>query len=128
MDSFNTHSINPTLLKLMYDTTPEELVAINNIVKDMRDDQINQFVMIYRSKRKDAQTILICCLLGFVGFAGIQRFIVGEMGMGILYFFTGGLCLIGTIVDIINHKEIALDYNQKMLAETMMMMNIGRTS
>lgn len=126
METYNTGSINPTLMKLMYDTTPEELIAINNIVKDLKDDQIHQFVMIYRSKRKDPQTILLCCLLGVVCVAGIHRFLVGEIGMGILYVFTGGLCLIGTIVDAVNHKTIALDYNQKMLAETMMMMNLGR--
>lgn len=126
METYNTSGINPTLMKLMYDTTPEEMIAINNIVKDMKDDQIHQFVMIYRNKRKDPQTILLTCLLGFVGFAGIHRFIVNEVGMGILYFLTGGLCLIGTIVDAINHKNIALDFNQKMLAETMLMMNLGR--
>ncbi len=82
--------------------------------------------MIYRSKRKDPQTILLTCLLGVVCVAGIHRFLVGEIGMGILYVLTGGLCLIGTIVDAVNHKTIALDYNQKMLAETMVMMNIGR--
>ncbi|MBC7936898.1 MAG: TM2 domain-containing protein [Rhizobacter sp.] len=110
----------------MYDTTPEELIAINGIVKNLGDDQIQQFAMIYRSKRKDPQTILLTCLLGFVGFAGIHRFIVGEIGMGILYFLTGGLCLIGTIVDLVNHKNIAQDFNEKMLAETMVMMNLGR--
>ncbi len=40
METYNTSGINPTLLKLMYDTTPEELIAINNIVKDMEDDQL----------------------------------------------------------------------------------------
>ena len=125
MDTFNTSGINPTLMKLMYDTTPEEMIAINNIVKDLPDEKIHQFCMIYRSKRKDPQTILLTCLIGFLGFAGIHRFLVGEIGMGILYFLTGGLCLIGTIIDAINHKDIAHNYNEKMIRETMMMMNIG---
>ena len=46
---------------------------------------------------------------------------VGQNGMGILYLFTGGLCFIGTIVDIINHKQLAFDYNQQMARETMAM-------
>ena len=125
MQTNNSNGINQTLLKLMYDTTPEELIAINNVVKNLPDNQIQQFAMIYRSKRKDPQTILLTCLLGFVGFAGIHRFIVGEIGMGILYFLTGGLCLIGTIVDLVNHKNIAHDFNEKMLAETMVLMNVG---
>ena len=32
--------------------------------------------------------------------------------MGILYFLTGGLCLIGTIVDLVNHRSLAFEYNQ----------------
>lgn len=126
MDIFNSSGIHPTLMKLMYDTTPEEMIALNSVVKDMGDERIHQFCMIYRTKRKDPQTILLTCLIGFIGFAGIHRFLVGEIGMGILYFLTGGLCLVGTIIDAINHKEIALNYNQKMLNETMLMMNVGQ--
>jgi TM2 domain-containing membrane protein YozV len=126
MDTFNSSGIHPTLMKLMYDTTPEEMIALNSVVKDMSDERIHQFCMIYRTKRKDPQTILLTCLIGFIGFAGIHRFLVGEIGMGILYFLTGGLCLVGTIIDAINHKEIALNYNQKMLNETMLMMNVGQ--
>ena len=128
MDTYNQSGIHPTLMKLLYDTTPEEMITINNMVRNLPDDQIQQFVMIYRSKRKDPQSILLACLLGLILVAGIHRFLVGEIGMGILYVFTGGLCFIGTIVDAINHKSIALEYNQKMIAETMMMMNLGRNN
>jgi TM2 domain-containing membrane protein YozV len=82
--------------------------------------------MIYRSKRKDPQMILILCLLGLVGFAGIHRIVIGNIGMGILYFFTAGLCFIGTIVDTINHKELALEYNAKMITETLAMLDMIR--
>ncbi len=41
---------------------------------------------------------LLCFFLG--GF-GIHKFYEGKIGMGILYIFTGGLCLIGVIVDLI---------------------------
>jgi TM2 domain-containing membrane protein YozV len=82
--------------------------------------------MIYRSKRKDAQLILILCLIGRVGIAGIHRFIIGHIGMGILYFFTVGLCFVGTIVDAINYKDLALEYNSKMIVETMSMLNMIR--
>jgi TM2 domain-containing membrane protein YozV len=54
-----------------------------------------------------------------LGFAGIQRFLVGQIGMGLLYFFTGGLCLIGTILDIVNHKQLADEYNAQMANETL---------
>lgn len=122
----NFNSINPVILKNLYDATPEELVTINSRIKDFSESEITQFCMIYRSKRKDPQMILILCLLGLVGFAGIQRFVIGNIGMGILYFFTAGLCFIGTIIDTVNHKELALEYNAKMITETLSMLNMIR--
>jgi TM2 domain-containing membrane protein YozV len=122
----NYNSINPGILKYLYDVTPEELVTINSRIKDFSDDQIAQFCMIYRSKRKDPQLILILCLLGLVGIAGVQRFIIGHIGMGILYFFTAGLCFVGTVIDAVNHKELALEYNAKMITETLSMLNMIR--
>jgi TM2 domain-containing membrane protein YozV len=120
----NFNSINPTILKYLYDATPEELITINSRIKDFNDEEVAQFCTIYRSKRKDPQLILILCLLGLVGVAGIQRFFIGHIGMGILYFFTAGLCFIGTIIDAINHKELALEYNAKMITETLSMLNM----
>ncbi len=123
-NSYN--SINPLILRYLYDVTPEELVTINSRIKDFSDEDVTQFCMIYRSKRKDPQLILILCLLGLVGVAGVQRFIIGNIGMGILYFFTAGLCFVGTIIDAVNHKELAMEYNAKMISETLSMLNMVR--
>jgi TM2 domain-containing membrane protein YozV len=123
-NSFN--SISPVILRYLYDVTPEELITINSRTKDFSEEQLAQFCMIYRSKRKDPQLILILCLLGLVGVAGVHRFIIGHIGMGILYFFTGGLCLVGTIVDAVNSKDLALEYNAKMITETLSMLNMIR--
>ncbi|HKB85794.1 MAG TPA: TM2 domain-containing protein [Ignavibacteriaceae bacterium] len=101
------------LLQLMPNLEPEELNYIQGMVKDFSDDQIRQFANIYNSRRKDPQTILLLTLIGFLGVSGVQRFVIDQMGMGLLYLFTGGLCLIGTIVDIVNHKRLAGEYNQK---------------
>ena len=126
MDFNNSGSVNPVLLKYLYDVTPEELITINSRTQGFSDDELTHFSMIYRSKRKDPQTILLLCLLGLVGVAGVHRFVIGHVGLGILFFFTGGLCLIGTIVDAINHKDLALEYNGKMIAETLSMLNMIR--
>ncbi|MGB8193484.1 MAG: TM2 domain-containing protein [Chitinophagaceae bacterium] len=99
----------------------EETLYLNNLTKDLTDEQLRVFAMSYAGKRKATDTILICTILGFVVVAGIQRFVLGQIGMGILYLFTGGLCLIGTIVDLVNHKSMTLEYNQKMAAESMML-------
>jgi TM2 domain-containing membrane protein YozV len=60
-------------------------------------------------------------LLGLIVIAGVHRFILGQIGMGILYLFTGGLCLIGTIVDLVNHQRLAFEYNQKQANEILVM-------
>lgn len=123
---YNMKMINPVILKYLYDVTPEELITINSRTKDLDDNGLAQFCMIYRSKRKDAQLILILTLLGLVGVAGVHRFLIGHIGMGFLYFFTAGLCFVGTIVDAVNYKNLALEYNSKMIVETMAMLNMIR--
>ena len=45
-------------------------------------------------------TVMILCILGFLGFAGIHRLYVGRVASGILFFITGGWFCIGTIVDL----------------------------
>ena len=103
----------PNLLQLLPNVENEELVYIQGLVKNMNDEQVRQFAIIYSSRRKDPQMILLLTLVGFLGVAGIQRFIVDQIGMGLLYVFTGGLCLIGTIVDLVNYKNLAFEFNQK---------------
>jgi len=122
----SSSGINPVFLKYLYDVTPEELITINSRTKGFSDEELTHFCMIYRSKRKDPQTILLLCLLGLVFVAGIHRFVLGHTGMGILYFFTGELCWIGTIVDAVNHKELTIEYNAQMITETLAMLNMIR--
>ncbi|MEO6894278.1 MAG: TM2 domain-containing protein [Ginsengibacter sp.] len=121
-NGFNT--VNPTILKYLYNVTPEELITINSRTKGFSNDQLEQFCFIYPSKRKDPQLILILCLVGLVGVAGIHRFVVGSFAMGVLFFFTAGFCFVGTIIDAINHKELAMEYNAKMITETLSMLNM----
>ena len=103
----------PNLLQLLPNVENEELIYIQGLVKNMSDEQIRQFAIIYSSRRKDPQMILLLTLVGFLGVAGIQRFIIDQIGMGLLYVFTGGLCVIGTIVDLVNYKNLAFEFNQK---------------
>jgi len=96
---------------------PEEIVGMKELMKDMSDGQKQQFVLLYSGKRKKPQDILLLACLGFLGASGIHRFVIGQVGMGLLYFFTAGLCLIGTIIDLINHKQLATEYNLKQMYE-----------
>ena len=105
--------MNKNLLYNLKGITPEEVSFLEHVMAGMNEQQEQQFVMFYSGKRQSPSDLLLFTLLGLIAVAGIQRFVIGHIGMGILYFLTGGLCLIGTIVDAINHKNLALDYNQK---------------
>ncbi|MEO6490807.1 MAG: TM2 domain-containing protein [Ferruginibacter sp.] len=113
--------MNQDLVTLIPAIEPDELAYLQELIKGLSDDKLRLFISIYNGKRRKAELILLCTLLGFVFCAGIQRFMIGQIGMGILYLLTGGLCLIGTIVDAINHKQLAFEFNQKMALESMTM-------
>ncbi len=99
------------ILDVLPELVEEEQAYVAGIIRNMDDDKARQFANAYRARRRDPQTILLLALVGLFGFAGIQRFIVDQIGMGILYFFTLGLCFIGTIIDMINYKKLAFEYN-----------------
>ena len=102
-----------------------ELGYVQGILKDMNEEQASLFAQVYRARRKDSQMILILTLIGFFGFAGLHRFILGQIGLGILYLLTVGLCFIGTIVDLINYKSLTYEYNIKMAHETLSLLALS---
>jgi TM2 domain-containing membrane protein YozV len=109
------------VIDVLPEVTGEEMVYLQNILKDMDEDRARSFANVYRARRKEPLLILITALLGFMIIAGVHRFILGQIGMGLLYLFTGGLCLIGTIVDLVNHQKLAFEYNQKIANEVLVM-------
>jgi TM2 domain-containing membrane protein YozV len=108
----------------MPDLQPEEMAGIKDLTANMSESQKQQFYMLYSGKRKKPQEILLLTCLGFVVVAGIQRFVVGQVGMGLLYLLTGGLCLVGTIIDVINYKKLATEYNLTQMYEASRMVGL----
>ena len=105
------------IIDTLPEVTGEEMVYIQNLIQSYDDDKARSFATVYRARRKDPQLILILALLGFICAAGIHRFVLNQIGMGLLYFFTGGLCLVGTIVDLVNYQKLAFEYNRKIADE-----------
>ena len=99
--------------------TIEELTFLKDITHKLTQQDKNLFVTIYTQKRRNPQHLLFFALLGFFGVAGIQRFVTNQIGMGLLYFLTAGLCFLGTIVDLINYKSLANDYNKTMALDSL---------
>lgn len=104
-------------MKKIFEVLPElegdEAQYVSHLIEDMDSEKTKTFATVYRSRRRDPVLLLILALVGLLGIAGIHRFFVGQVGMGILYVFTAGLCFIGTIVDMINYKNFAFEYNRK---------------
>ena len=113
-------------LMMIPNLQPEEFAVIKTVTQDMSDSEQQQFVMFYSGKRKEEQTILILTIIGFFGVAGIQRFVTGEIVLGILFLVTMGFCGIGTIIDLVNHKSITSSWNQKKAIEAAEMVRMFR--
>ena len=111
----------PNIFQLLPSLEGEEMTYVQGLINDMTDTQAQQFAMAYSARRKDPTTILILALVGFVGFAGIHRFMLNQIGMGILYFFTAGLCFIGTIVDLVNYRKLSFEYNSVVAQQVSLM-------
>ncbi len=109
------------VIDVLPEISGEEMLYVQTLIKDMDDEKARSFASVYRTRRKDPQTILITALLGLIVIAGVHRFIMGQIGMGLLYIFTFGLCLVGTIVDLVNHQKLAFEHNQKMANEVLSM-------
>lgn len=74
----------------------------------------NKFTMVSTVELKDPTTILLVSI--FLGSLGIDRFMLGDTGMGILKLLTGGCCGILTIIDwfTVSKKTKELNFNNIM--------------
>ncbi len=65
----------------------------------------------YDSVKKDPGTMLILSVL--LGGLGVDRFMLQDMGLGLLKLFTFGGCGILWLIDIFTTKERTAEYNRK---------------
>ncbi len=100
-------------IELLPELDGRELAYVDSIFIQMDDDHAKIFANAYRAQRKNPQDVLIFAIVGLVLLPGLQRFLVNQIGLGILYFFTLGLCFIGSIIDLVNHKDLAFEFNRK---------------
>lgn len=91
----------------------EEQLYVAKLMKDMTEEQAEHFARVYRERRKDPELILFSSLAGFLGIAGVHRFFLDQIVMGLVFLFTLGFCGVGTIVDLFMHKQLTQRYNRK---------------
>ncbi|PSQ82864.1 MAG: hypothetical protein BRD44_06470 [Bacteroidetes bacterium QS_7_67_15] len=106
------------VLQYLPELKGEEQLHVARLMKPMDDEEARQFAAVYRERRKDPVMVLLLVAVGLtiVG-SGFQRFYLEQIGMGVLYLFTGGLCMVGTIVDAINYKGLTHRYNRRQADE-----------
>ena len=69
----------------------------------------SKFTMVSAIDMKDPTTILLISI--FLGSLGIDRFMLGDTGLGVLKLLTGGCCGILTIVDWFTVSKKAKEIN-----------------
>lgn len=89
----------------------EKMMYLKEKLQAMDD---SKFAMISTIDLKDPTTVLIISL--FLGSLGIDRFMLGDTGIGILKLLTGGCCGILTIIDwfTISKKAKEVNFNKLM--------------
>lgn len=74
-----------------------EASAIPIIRQKLENASDETFLTVQATELKDPTTILLISI--FLGSLGIDRFMLGDVGMGVLKLLTCGLCGILTIID-----------------------------
>lgn len=102
----------------MYIMTNQKYLPAEKIVfikQKLQEADENKFALVSAVEFKDPTTILLVSI--FLGTLGIDRFMLGDTGMGILKLLTAGLCGILTIIDWFSVQKRAreLNYNNLML-------------
>ena len=74
---------------------PEEKMMY--LMEKLKESDDRKYSLISTLEFKDPTTLLIVSIL--IGGLGIDRFLLGDTGMGVLKLLTGGLCGVLTIID-----------------------------
>lgn len=113
----------PRVVDLLPELEGEESQYIQQVISTMSDGDAKRFTELYRARRKRPSDILLFSIIGLVIIPGLQRFMLNQIGMGLLFLFTAGLCLVGSIIDLINHQTLCFEYNRKVANEISIMLS-----
>ena len=104
------------ILRLLPELDADEIMFLTPLVEDMKESQLKLFAEAYRLRRKD--NVWLFLVLSFIGIGGVHRFVLGQIGMVLLYLFTWNLCLIGFLIDLINQNSLVGKYNRTQAINT----------
>ena len=93
----------------------EKQMAIRELLANLDD---NKFNLAQAVAYKDPTTLLIISIVA--GTLGIDRFMLGETGLGVAKLLTGGGCYIWWLVDIFTVTKRTKEYNFTKLQQATM--------
>ena len=91
---------------------PSALPTVRSVLTNMPDDAIYNLEAV---DFKDPTTVLILSL--FLGSLGVDRFVLGDVGLGLLKLFTAGGCGLWTIIDWFTAQNRTRSTNYKRFME-----------
>ena len=111
------------LMHYLLEFPPNEKIYLQNLISQLSAQHAEAFMMAYRSRRKDPQTVLLAAVIGLVACPGFQRFWLGEVGMGLLFLFTAGFLAMGSIIDLCTYRMLARCHNEKVARKILAELN-----
>ena len=93
---------------------PEHMPGITHQIQNLPDEKVNLLLSL---QLKNPTTILLFSV--FLGEFGVDRFMLGQTGLGILKLLTLGGCLIWWFVDLFIIMGKTRDYNYHMLMQAL---------
>ena len=84
----------------------EKMVYLKDKLRTLDDEK---FSLVSTMEFKDPTTLLLISI--FLGGLGIDRFMLGDTGMGVLKLLTGGCCGVLTIIDWFTISKKAKETN-----------------
>jgi len=88
---------------------------IQKLAKQLKGNDQMMFTSQYDSVKKDPGTMMLLAVI--LGGWGVDRFMLGDMGMGLLKLLTFGGCGILWLVDIFSVKDRTGEFNRKKAQE-----------
>ena len=94
-----------------------DMLYLNDVRARLEALPDDQATAIYSVELKDPTTMLIISI--FLGTLGVDRFMLGDIGLGLLKLLTGGCCYVLLIIDIINIKKKTKEYNYNKICQAL---------
>jgi TM2 domain-containing membrane protein YozV len=86
-------------------------------------------ITISTDEEKDKTTAYLLWCAGLFGFTGLHRFYLGKPVTGLLWFFTGGMFVIGQLIDLFTLGKRVDEHNAKVqLSEALFSAQIQKPS